>query len=132
MSEEADTKKLDLEDINKLLDNKNISFPSNKIKRIIQLSDEDIGKQTSITPTVVSHAILMFISKLVLESCDIIKEESQKKNNKLDLNVLNRCIRKVEEFDFLIDDDVDEEYKEEVMDTADVSGDVSEDVKTED
>lgn len=114
MTEEVKDTKLNLDDISKLLDKKNISFPSNKIKRIIQLSDEDIGKQTSITPTVVSHAILMFISKLVLESCEIVKEENHTKNNKLDLNILNKCIERVEEFDFLIEDEDEQEDGGEV------------------
>lgn len=114
MAEELKDTKLNLDDISKLLDKKNISFPSNKIKRIIQLSDEDIGKQTSITPTVVSHAILMFISKLVLESCEIVKEENHTKNNKLDLNILNKCIERVEEFDFLIEADEEQEDGGEV------------------
>lgn len=97
MSEKPDIKK-----INDLLITKNITFPSNKIKKIIQQSDEEIGKQTSITPAVVSHSMMLFMAKLVVESCETLLEEGQ--GNKLDLAVLEKGIRRDDEFDFLVDD----------------------------
>lgn len=98
--------KPDINKINDLLINKNIAFPSNKIKKIIQQSDEEIGKQTSITPAVVSHAMMLFMAKLVVESCETLLEEEQ--GNKLDLNILEKGIRRDDEFDFLIGEIDDE------------------------
>lgn len=97
------SEKPDINKINDLLLSKGIIFPSNKIKKIIQQSDEEIGKQTSITPAVVSHAMMLFMAKLVVESCETLLEENQ--GNKLDLNVLEKSIKKDDEFDFLIDDE---------------------------
>lgn len=97
------SEKPDINKINDLLLSKGIIFPSNKIKKIIQQSDEEIGKQTSITPAVVSHAMMLFMSKLVVESCETLLEENQ--GNKLDLNILEKSIKKDDEFDFLIDDE---------------------------
>ncbi|CAI8501853.1 hypothetical protein ACO0OL_002744 [Hanseniaspora opuntiae] len=97
------SEKPDINKINDLLLSKGIIFPSNKIKKIIQQSDEEIGKQTSITPAVVSHAMMLFMAKLVVESCETLLEENQ--GNKLDLNILEKSIKKDDEFDFLIDDE---------------------------
>lgn len=96
------SEKPDINKINDLLINKSIIFPSNKIKKIIQQSDEEIGKQTSITPAVVSHAMMLFMAKLVVESCETLLEDNQ--GNKLDLNILEKSIKKDDEFDFLIDE----------------------------
>lgn len=96
------SEKPDINKINDLLLSKGIVFPSNKIKKIIQQSDEEIGKQTSITPAVVSHAMMLFMSKLVVESCETLLEDNQ--GNKLDLNILEKSIKKDDEFDFLIDE----------------------------
>lgn len=96
------SEKPDINKINDLLLSKGIIFPSNKIKKIIQQSDEEIGKQTSITPAVVSHAMMLFMAKLVVESCETLLEDNQ--GNKLDLNILEKSIKKDDEFDFLIDE----------------------------
>jgi hypothetical protein len=51
----------------------------------------------------VSHAMMLFMAKLVVESCETLLEENQ--GNKLDLNILEKSIKKDDEFDFLIDDE---------------------------